>query len=444
MATDRPVAYASGPGHTGSFREQVAQFQSGASTPRDYLERFLDQIGQSDGEIQAFVTLTVDAAREAADASGKRYLDGNPVSPIDGLPLGLKDIIQTGGVPTQSGSPIYKDWVPERDSPVTAALKRDGAVIVGKTATTEFAAGAVTPARNPYDPARTPGTSSSGSAAAVGARMVPVAFGTQTTGSTIRPAAFCGTVGYKPSFGDLSLTGVRDNSPSLDTLGLIARSVADLALFRSAVMVLPFEALAEVEVNDLQIGVCRTPWWDQAESYTQELLADVAGRLSGAGADVSDFEMPKGAAELVQAMRSVSGFEFARVMLHERLHHSDQLSRKLLDGRVNDGINCSYEDYREALATLESYRGRFGAAMEGYDLLLTPSATGEAPEGIDSTGIPVFNLPWTATYAPAVTLPAGEGPKGLPIGVQLVGRRNDDYRFLAAAQAVERLLDYPG
>lgn len=314
-------------------------------------------------------------------------------------------------------------------------------MLFGKMVTAEFAHVQPGPTRNPFNLDHTPGGSSSGSAAAVGAGMVPVAFGTQTTGSTIRPAAFCGTVGYKPSYGDFSLTGVRDNSPSLDTLGLIARSVADLALFRSAVMLLPFEALAEVAPSYLRVGICRTPWWEQAEVYTQDLVANVAGRLSSVGATVTDFEMPEGTAELVQAMRDVSGFEFARVMLHERLHHPGQLSQKLLMGRVNDGIHCSYTDYRGALATLDSYRRRFAVAMEGVDLLLTPSATGEAPKGIDSTGNPVFNLPWTATYAPVVTLPAGRGPKGLPLGVQLVGCRNDDHRFLSAAQAVECFLN---
>jgi Asp-tRNA(Asn)/Glu-tRNA(Gln) amidotransferase A subunit family amidase len=205
-------------------------------------------------------------------------------------------------------------------------------------------------------------------------------------------------------------------------------------------MVLPYEPLETVSVSNLRIGVCRTPWWDQAEDYTKTLMADTAKMLSEAGAKVSDFTMPDGAAGLVEAMRDVSGFEFARVMLHERLHHKDQLSDKLLNGRVADGIACTYEGYRSALATLEDYRNRFTAAMAGFDLLLTPSASGEAPEDIDSTGNPIFNLAWTATYTPAVTLPSGTGPQGLPLGIQLIGHRNQDHRFLSAAQALENLL----
>ena len=397
----------------------------------------IERIEAQEGNLRAWAHFDRDAILAAARAADKSPSKGL----LKGVPFGAKDIIDTVDMPTTHGSTIYAGNRPASDAPCIAACRNEGAMLFGKMVTAEFAHVQPGPTRNPFNLDHTPGGSSSGSAAAVGAGMVPVAFGTQTTGSTIRPAAFCGTVGYKPSYGDFSLTGVRDNSPSLDTLGLIARSVADLALFRSAVMLLPFEALAEVAPSYLRVGICRTPWWEQAEVYTQDLVANVAGRLSSVGATVTDFEMPEGTAELVQAMRDVSGFEFARVMLHERLHHPGQLSQKLLMGRVNDGIHCSYTDYRGALATLDSYRRRFAVAMEGVDLLLTPSATGEAPKGIDSTGNPVFNLPWTATYAPVVTLPAGRGPKGLPLGEQLVGCRNDDHRFLSAAQAVECFLN---
>ncbi len=377
---------------------------------------------------------TVLAAARAADKAPSRGL-------LHGVPFALKDIIDTADMPTAHGSPIYENNQPNWDAPCVAACRAAGAIPFGKTVTAEFAHVQPGPTRNPYNLKHTPGGSSSGSAAAVGAKMVPAAFGTQTTGSAIRPAAFCGTVGYKPSYGDFCLTGVRDNSPSLDTLGLITRSVDDLALFRSVVMVLPYQPLSSVSLSDLRIGLCRTPWWDEAEASTQQLLTDTAGTLSVAGARVSDFLMPEGAAELVAAMRDVSGFEFARVMLHERLRHGDQLSQKLLNGRVADGIACSYETYRSALAALEAYRTSLSAAMADFDLLLTPSAAGEAPEGIDSTGKPMFNLPWTATYVPAVTLPAAFGPKGLPLGFQLIGHRNQDARFLAAVKAVERFLN---
>ena len=416
--------------------EIVTAIEAGDTTCEAVAAACVERIEACEPDMRAWAHFDREAALAAARAADK----SSPRGLLQGVPFGAKDIIDTADMPTAHGSPIYTDNRPAWDAPCIAACRDAGAVLFGKTVTAEFAHVQPGPTRNPFNPAHTPGGSSSGSAAAVGARMVPVAFGTQTTGSTIRPAAFCGEVGYKPSYGDFNLTGVRDNSPSLDTLGLITRSVADLNLFRGAVMALPYEPLADVFLGDLRVGICRTPWWDQAEPYTQSLLSNVAERLSRAGATVGDFTMPEGADALVAAMRHVSGYEFARVMLHERLHHVDQLSEKLLKGRVNDGIACSYEDYRDAQLALETYRAHFAAATEEYDLLLTPSAAGEAPPGIDSTGNPIFNLAWTATQVPAVTLPAGTGPKGLPLGVQLTGHRNQDHRFLSAARSVERLL----
>ena len=416
--------------------EIVAAVDTGDLTCEAVATACIERIEAQEETLQAwayFDSDTVLAAARAADRAPSR-------GPLQGVPFGAKDIIDTGDMPTAHGSPIYQGNRPRWDAPCIAACRNAGAVLFGKTVTAEFAHVQPGPTRNPHNPRHTPGGSSSGSAAAVGAHMVPAAFGTQTTGSAIRPAAFCGTVGYKPSYGDFNLTGVRDNSPSLDTLGLIVRSVDDLALFRSAVMALPYEPLETVAIGDLRIGVCRTPWWDQTEGYTQTLLGDVADRVSRAGAQVADFRMPQGAESLAAAMRDVSGYEFSRVMLHERLHHAGQLSEKLLNGRVADGIACSYGDYRRSLAALEAYRAHFSAAMEALDLLLTPSAAGEAPEGIESTGNPIFNLAWTAIYGPAVTLPAGTGPKGLPLGVQLVGHRNQDHRFLSAVRAIEFLL----
>ena len=416
--------------------EIVAAVNAGDLTCEAVATACIERIEARENTLRAWAFFDRDAVIAAARAADRAPSRGA----LQGVPFGAKDIIDTADMPTAHGSPIYRGNRTAWDAPCIAACRSAGAILFGKTVTAEFAHVEPGPTRNPHNPQHTPGGSSSGSAAAVGAHMVPAAFGTQTTGSAIRPAAFCGAVGYKPSYGDFSLTGVRDNSPTLDTLGLIARSVDDLALFRSAVMTLPVEPLELVSVGALRIGVCRTPWWDQAENYTQIHLGGAADRLSRAGAHVTDFDMPDGAEGLVAAMRDVSGFEFSRVMLHERLHHADQLSDKLHNGRVADGIACSYGDYRKSLAALAAYRARLAVAMEEFDLLLTPSAAGEAPEGIESTGNPVFNLPWTATYVPVVTLPSEKGPKGLPLGVQLVGHRNQDHQFLSAVRAVESLL----
>jgi Asp-tRNA(Asn)/Glu-tRNA(Gln) amidotransferase A subunit family amidase len=394
----------------------------------------LERILAIEPEVHAWAYLDTDRVLEQAQVLDKSPRRG----PLHGVPFGLKDIIDTVDMPTGHGSPIYAGNQPSRDAACVAACRAAGGLVLGKTVTTEFAHRHPGPTRNPWNTGHTPGGSSSGSAAAVGARMVPVAFGTQTTGSTIRPAAYCGTVGYKPSYGDFSLTGIGDNVPSFDTLGLIARSVDDLALFRYVVMGLDQRLLDDVAVKGLTVGFCRTAFWNRADAATQALLERTADALAAAGAVVCDFDMPDGEAALPEIVRKVSGFEFARVMTYERLNHGDRLSRALLDGRVADGLNCSYEDYRASRKVVHAYRRRLCAALEAVDILLTPAAPGEAPEGIGATGDAIFNNVWTTTHVPAVTLPAGTGVKGLPLGVQLVGRLHQDHRLLEIARAVRR------
>jgi amidase len=416
--------------------EAAAKIEAGETTSEALVAACLERIAEIDGDIEAWAYLDPDNALAQA-----RALDSGPRrGPIHGVPFGLKDIIDTADMPTGYGSPIYEGNRVAWDASCVAACRAAGGVVLGKTVSTEFAHRHPGKTRNPHNPGHTPGGSSSGSAAAVGAHMVPVAFGTQTTGSIIRPAAYCGTVGYKPSYCDFSVTGVRDNVPSFDTLGLISRDVDDLALFRSVVMALPVEPLRAVAVSDLKIGLCRTVHWDKADAATQALIEQTASGLSAAGATVSDFAMPDGEAGLGELIVKVSGFEFARVMMHERMRHADRLSRALLDGRVADGLSCTYEDYRAAERRIIAYRRATEAAMEGFDLLLTPSAPGEAPQGITRTGDAVFNGSWTTLHVPAVTVPAGSGPMNLPLGVQLIGHRNRDVEFLAAAKAVAEYL----
>jgi amidase len=414
--------------------EAAASISSGMLTAETLVRACLDRIAEAEPEVHAWAFLDRELALKQA-----RALDKGPRrGPLHGVPFGLKDIIETVDMPTGHGSPIYEGKRGARDAVCVAACRAAGGVVLGKTVTTEFAHRHPGATRNPYNTAHTPGGSSSGSAAAVGARMVPAAFGTQTTGSTIRPAAFCGTVGYKPSYRDFSVTGVGDNVPSFDTLGLIARSVDDLALFRYVVMGLEQRPLAEIAVKGLRVGFCRGALWDRAAPATRSLLERTAEALAGAGAKLSDFGMPEGEAMLPEVVRKVSGYEFSRAMTYERLYHGDKLSRALLDGRAADGLNCSYEDYRAAERTILDYRRRFYAAMEDVDILLTPSAPGEAPEGIGKTGDAIFNNLWTTTHVPAVTLPAGLGPRGLPLGVQLIGRLHEDHRLLEAAKAIQR------
>jgi len=413
--------------------EAVEKIGRGDLTAEALTRACLDRIAEIEDQVHAFAYLDPDLAirnAQAADKAGKGGV-------IQGVPFAMKDIIDTADMPTGYGSPIYTGHQAAWNAPCVAACRASGGVALGKTVTTEFAHRHPNETRNPHNTDHTPGGSSSGSAAAVGAHMVPVAFGTQTTGSTIRPAAYCGTVGYKPSYGDFCVTGVRDNVPSFDTLGLIARSVDDLALFRAAVMALPHEPLEAVDVSKLRIGLCRTAFWDRADAATHALLERTADSLGAAGATVTEFSLPDGEAALPDEVVNVSGFEFSRVMMHERMEHSDQLSKALLEGRVADGLRCSYAQYRASEAVIRDYRQRSYAAMEDIDLLLTPSAPGEAPEGIAKTGDAIFNNIWTTTHVPAVTLPAGTGPNGLPLGVQLVGHLHQDHRMLSAVKAVQ-------
>ncbi len=412
--------------------EAVEKIGRGDLTAEALTRACLDRIAEIEDQVHAFAFLDPELAirnAQAADKSGKGGV-------IQGVPFAMKDIIDTVDMPTGHGSPIYTGHRVAWDAPCVAACRASGGVALGKTVTTEFAHRHPNETRNPHNTDHTPGGSSSGSAAAVGAHMVPVAFGTQTTGSIIRPAAFCGTVGYKPSYGDFCTTGVRDNVPSFDTLGLIARSLDDLALFRAAVMALPHEPLEAVDVSGLRVGFCRTAFWDKADAATQALLERTADALRAAGATVTDFSLPDGEAALPDEVLNVSGFEFSHVMMHERMKHKEQLSAALLNGRVADGVRCSYAQYRASEAVIQDYRLRTYAAMEDVDLLLTPSAPGEAPNGIAATGNAIFNNIWTTTHLPALTLPAGAGPNGLPLGVQLVGRLHQDHRLLSAAKAV--------
>ena len=321
-----------------------------------------------------------------------------------------------------------------------ALSRAAGGVLLGKTVTTEFASrfplGNTT---NPHNPAHTPGGSSSGSAAAVADFMVPLAFGTQTVGSVIRPAAFCGCIGYKPSFGEVSTQGVKQNTASFDTVGLFARAVEDLAIFRAAVTGFATKPLAAIPLNRLKIGFCRTMFWDRAEEYTKTLLEEAAGRLAKAGAKVSDFALGKPFEQFEAMGRRINDYEFSRGLTWERQHHWKLLS-ELQREKLAGWLNVSYEQYREAEAVLAQCCSHLADAKKDTDMLFTPSALGEAPAGLASTGDTSFNILSTWTYTPCVTLPVFTGPSSLPVGIQLIGHRNQDHGLLEGAEAVHRVL----
>lgn len=420
-----------------SARALAAAIEAGDLTSEAVTAAHLDRIKARGPAVDAWAHLKP----EQALAEARTRDQGPKHGPLHGVPFGVKDIIDSHDLPTEHGSPIHKGRQPTADAACVAYTRHNGGVLLGKTVTTEFAHVHPNQTRNPHNPAHTPGGSSSGSAAAVGAGMVPWAFGTQTAGSVIRPAAYCGVVGYKPSYGEINTEGVHGNVRSFDTVGVMARAVEDVALIRTTCTTEPLEEVAPPDVNTLKIGLCRTPYWSQACPATQKHIEGAAQALAKAGANVSELELPAdGFLGFEHAVRAIAGYEFAGAMAWERLNRRDQLSEALLNGRVNDGLNVSLQQYRMSLAGLGVYRAHVGLAMRDFDLLLCPSAPGEAPEGLGSTGPATFNGLWTSLYLPCITLPLFSGPNGLPIGLQLVGHYGQDPRLIAGAAAVEATL----
>ena len=392
----------------------------------------LDRIAAREPQVQAWQFLDPDLVLREA-----RALDaGGRIGPLQGVPVGMKDIIDTCDMPTEYGTPIHAGHRPRIDAACVALTRRAGGLIMGKTVTTEFANRHPGKTLHPADPRRTPGGSSSGSAAAVGDHMVPLALGTQTTASTIRPASFCGCVGYRPTWGDLRCHGVMEAAGSLDTLGLIARSVEDVALYRDVLLGVAPQPLAAPGTDAPRIGFCRTPVWSRCEPATQALLEDCAARLARAGAKVSDVTLPPEFERVEDAHRWISSFEFARNRAWEIDRHWERISETLRNKRLKDGLACSFEKYREAKSFAAGVRRRLDDVFAGCDVLLAPSASGEAPLGLGSTGDASFCAIWTTTHVPSVTLPLFTGPNGLPVGAQLVARRDHDRPLFETARWV--------
>ena len=411
--------------------EAAALIQSGKLRPEALMEASLARIAAREPTVHAFAFLDPSAARTSASTS----LPG----PLHGLPLGVKDVLDTSDMPSEYGSPIWQGWRPRADAAAVAAARSAGAAVIGKTVTTEFATRKPGPTANPANPAHTPGGSSSGSAAGVADFFFPFAFGTQTAGSVIRPAAFCGVVGFKPSFGLISRAGMKLMSDSLDTIGVLARSTADCALLAAAVSGADLGEPDRALPRPPRIGLCRSPAWPHAAPETEALFAEVAKTLARAGAHLADRELPDPIPRLVDAHPIVMNAESARAMAWELAHARGQISDQLLD-RLDFGLAQSAPTLAAARTTFHDARNAFPIAMEDLDILLTPAAPGEAPEGLGWTGDPVFNFIWTSLHLPCVTVPAGTGPGGLPLGIQIVGRAGEDRATLAWAAWVSSAL----
>jgi Asp-tRNA(Asn)/Glu-tRNA(Gln) amidotransferase A subunit family amidase len=416
--------------------EIVERIHAGKTTCEAVTRACLDRIAARESEVQAWAYVNPEQALEAARAIDK----AGPKGPLAGVPFGLKDIIDTHDMPTEWGTPIHKGRRPDRDAACVALSRKAGGLLLGKTVTTEFANLHPGPTRNPHDLTRTPGGSSSGSAAAVADMMVPLAIGTQTTGSTIRPASFCGVVGYRPTWGEHRMHGVMEAAASLDTLGILARSVEDVALYRDVLLGVKPEPIVELD-RVPHIALCKTHVWDKFEPVTQTLVEDAAYRLAKAGARISEFELPADFERLNEAHRWISSFEFARTFTYEIEHRWDEISDTLRGGRLKDGIDGGDLDrYVASKRIAEECRMRLDDLWGGIDALLTPAAFGEAPKGFWAfEGVPMYQL-WTILHVPAITLPLFSGPAGLSIGAQLLARRHDDRNLFACAQWVYRKL----
>jgi amidase len=410
------------------------RLKTGVATSEALVEACLARIAERDATIGAWTYVDRDLAIAQA-----RARDREPRrSPLHGIPIGVKDIFDTCDMPTSYGSPIHDGHQPANDSVIVALARRAGMVILGKCATTEFASPVPAGVRNPHDLTRTPGVSSSGSAAAVADHMVPLAFGSQTGGSTILPAAYCGVVGYKSSLTGLDRGNIRHLRPTLDTVGLFARSVADIAALRG-VLVGTDEALPAVNLRGLRIGVCRTVHWSEAQPEAVAALQNAAASLARVGSVVRDVELPNVFDGIVETFGVISSVEAARALTAEARDHRAKLNHWIRDS-LAAAERHGPARYDEAQRHAVECQRALGAIFEQCDVLITPSTAGEAPADLVSVSGSVFNRTWTLMHVPCVHLPTSRGPNGMPVGFQVIGPIGGDVRTLAAAEAIASAL----
>lgn len=434
-----------------SFSHSLPDFLSGRDTPRTFLERCLERIASREPEVKAFAALDLEAARAAADAASTRYRTGKPLSMVDGCPVGIKDIMDTRDMPTQMGSPVYAGWQPRYDAACVQALHSGGAVIVGKTVTTAFACGATNVTVNPLDPRRTPGGSSSGSGAAVGAGMLPVALGTQTQGSTLRPASYCGVVGFKPTRGVLTMQGVHPISITHDHLGVIGGTLEDTWRIASHISLAngspgePFLQGASAglppPVKPRRLMRLYTKGWDtEAGPETRAAFETIVERLVDAGVTIASRENDPESAELEDALDSgfversleITAYEMKWPYEQYVAQHGEMIEQRVHD-RIAQARSMTPARYESLLADKAAMKQKAGRIMRNADGLITLAASGPAPVGHGNTGSRTF-----LTYATFLGLPAFSLPlmrvEGLPVGVQLIGHAGRDGGLCAIAR----------
>ena len=412
--------------------EAAAATAAGRLTAIDLSEACLARVAAREPVVRAFQHLDPAQFRRAA-APAKP-------GPLAGIPFAVKDVLDTADMPTSYGSPIWAGHRPRSDSFAVSAARAAGAVIMGKTVTTEFASRFPGATTNPHNHQHTPGGSSSGSAAAVAAGMVPLAFGTQTAGSIIRPAAYCGVVGFKPSFGTLHRAGMKVCSESLDTIGIMARSLADCALAMGALSGRDYGDPEAKRPRPPRLGLTFGQAPGEAKPETVALMARTAQAARKAGADVVEFTLPQPLLEAAALHVWLMNMETRQALAWEMANARAQVSAVMRE-RMDWAATFPPAKLDEARRAATMAMGTFIMASQGFDAILTPSAPGEAPEGILATGEATFNLLWTLLWGPNVTIPAGTGPKGLPLGVQLVGRIGEDAGLLGTARWLQAAID---
>ena len=429
-----------------SASDTARMIREGIVSSEQVVRACLEQVEKREPDVQAWTFLDPDHALSQARAADEVRMSGQVIGPLHGVPVGLKDIIDTGDMPTECGSPLYAGRTPSKDATVVAMLRAAGAVIMGKAVTTEFATRTPGKTRNPHDPGHTPGGSSSGSAAAVGAGMVPLALGSQTTGSTIRPASFCGVFGYKPTHGLIPRPGMFQLSRTLDHVGLFARSIDDIALLLEQLVGYderdpdtrprarpPYGAIAAAEPPlPPRLAFVRTPMWERVDEDARaafgelvEVLGDCVEELALVNAD-----------EALRWHEAISGPEIALNLRREWEHGRDGLSAAL-QARIERGRSVAGHEYLRALSQVAPMVAGFTELFEQrYDAILTPAAFGTAPAGLENTGDPAMCAMWTLCGMPALSVPLLQGANGLPLGAQLVGPRHGDGRLLRTARWV--------
>ena len=427
-----------------SATDAARAIRDGAFTSEELIAACLARVREADGNVEAWAFLDPEHALAQARTLDQHRREGGSLGALHGVPVGIKDIIDTADMPTESGTVLHAGRTPAHDATVVTMLRAAGAVIMGKTVTTECATYSPGKTRNPHNREHTPGGSSSGSAAAVAASMVPLALGSQTNGSVIRPAAFCGVYGFKPTHGLIPRHGILRLSRALDHVGVFARTLEDIALVCEPLVGadeddpdtrprarIPFSEIAAAEPPlPPMLAFVKTPMWERADEETREAFAELTQALNGR---VTEVDLPASTLAALDFHRTIMEAEMAANLAAEYERGREQLSDSLR-AQLERGRKVSAFEYQEALARIPLLNEGFTEVFERCDAILTPSAAGTAPRGLESTGDPSFSTLWTLCGMPAITLPLMQGSNGLPLGVQLVGQRNADARLLRTAR----------